>query len=294
MSKTILLTGSSSGFGMGTAKALAKQGHRVFATMRQVEGKNKPVADELRQYAEAESVAVMPLEMDVTSTTSVNDAVTHILAQEGRIDVAINNAAILSAGISESYTIEQFQQLLDTNVTGCLRVIQAVLPGMRKQKSGLLMSISSVAGRFANPFLTLYSASKFALEAMTEGFRYEVSQLGVDCVIVEPGPFATAIYAKVQQGSRARTAAEYGELNDMLAGLNSNLQQMLETQKEAVDPQLVVDKIVELVDTPAGQRPLRTTVGTDFGAAGLNAATEPFRLASLDGMGFGHLDKIEV
>lgn len=294
MSKIILLTGASSGFGAGAAKALAAKGHRVYATMRQVEGRNKGAADELRQHAEASSVTIFPLEMDVTSTTSVNDAVAHILAQEGRIDVAINNAAVFPMGISEGYTIEQFQHLLETNVTGCLRVMQAVLPSMRAQKSGLVMNISSVAGRVVTPFLTLYCASKFALEAMTEGFRYELSQLGVDFILVQPGPFATPIYASSPQASRTRVLAEYGELNDAFAGLGRTFQQMFEAQKEAVDPQIVVDKTVELVDTPAGQRPLRTTVGMDFGVRDLNAAVEPIRLAGLQGLGFGHLDKLEV
>jgi NAD(P)-dependent dehydrogenase (short-subunit alcohol dehydrogenase family) len=294
MSQNILITGTSSGFGSGAAKALAQRGHKVFATMRQVDGKNRKVADELRAFASKHGVTLEPVDMDVTSTTSVNDAVSHILARAGHIDAVINNAAIMPVGISEGYTVEQFQQLVDTNLTGVLRVNQAVLPGMRSRRSGLLVHITSIGGRMAMPFMGLYNATKFALEAMAESLRYEVSQLGVESIIIEPGPFATNLYAAAPQPQRREIVASYGALQEMVAGMGQAFEGMFASSPDAVDPALVVNKLVELVDLPAGTRPVRSVVGMDFGVLGINQALEPFRRAALESMGMGQLDTVVV
>lgn len=294
MSQVILITGTSSGFGSGAAKALAQRGHKVYAAMRQVDTRNHKVADDLRAFASKHEAALHPVDLDVTSTTSVNDAVGHVLAREGHIDTVINNAGIMPVGISEGYTIEQFQQLLDTNVTGALRVNQAVLPGMRKRRSGLLVHVTSIAGRLASPFMALYNASKFALEGMAEGMRYELSQLGVDSIIIEPGPFATNLFATAPQPQRREIVASYGALQELVAGMGHAFEGMFASAGDAVDPAQVVNKMVELVELPAGTRPLRTVVGMDFGTVGVNQATEPFRTAGLEGLGLGHLDRLVV
>lgn len=294
MSQVILITGSSSGFGGGAAKALARRGHKVYAAMRQVNGKNRSAADELRAFAKQHGVTLQPVEMDVTSTSSVNDAVGEVLTREGHIDTAINNAAIMPVGISEGYTIEQFQQLVDTNLTGVLRVNQAVLPGMRSRRSGLLVHITSIGGRMAMPFLALYNATKFGLEALAEGMRYELSQLGVDSIIIEPGPFATNLYASSPQPQRRDVLEAYGPLQDMVTGMGQAFEGMFASSPDAVDPALVVNKLVELIELPVGTRPLRSVVGMDFGVAGINQALEPFRTASLESMGMAHLDRVVV
>lgn len=294
MSQVILITGTSSGFGSGAAKALAQRGHKVYAAMRQVHGKNRAIADDLRAFAAKHDAVLHPIDMDVTSTTSVNDAVSQVLAQAGHIDTVINNAGIMPVGISEGYTIEQFQQLLDTNVTGVLRVNQAVLPGMRSRRSGLLVHVTSIAGRLATPFMALYNASKYALEGLAEGLRYEVSQLGVDSIIIEPGPFATNLLAAAPQPQRREIVASYGALQEMVAGMGQAFEGMFASAPEAVDTAQVVSKMVELVELPAGTRPLRTVVGMDFGTVGINQATEPFRLAGLAAMGMAHLDQLVV
>jgi NADP-dependent 3-hydroxy acid dehydrogenase YdfG len=262
--------------------------------MRQVDGKNRKVADELRAFASKHGVTLEPVDMDVTSTTSVNDAVSHILARAGHIDAVINNAAIMPVGISEGYTVEQFQQLVDTNLTGVLRVNQAVLPGMRSRRSGLLVHITSIGGRMAMPFMGLYNATKFALEAMAESLRYEVSQLGVESIIIEPGPFATNLYAAAPQPQRREIVASYGALQEMVAGMGQAFEGMFASSPDAVDPALVVNKLVELVDLPAGTRPVRSVVGMDFGVLGINQALEPFRRAALESMGMGQLDTVVV
>jgi NADP-dependent 3-hydroxy acid dehydrogenase YdfG len=173
MSKTILITGASSGFGRITAEALARAGHTVFASMRDPTAKNRLHAQGLRQ----QGIAVV--ELDISSDNSVDQAVKEVLAEAGRIDVLINNAGIASAGITEAFTADQAKVVFNTNVVGLLRTNRAVLPTMRARGDGLIINIGSILGRVTFPFFGIYGASKFAVEALTDSLRYEVSQLGV-------------------------------------------------------------------------------------------------------------------
>ena len=177
MTKTILITGASTGFGRDTAETLARAGHTVFASMRDPEAKNRAHADALR----GQNIEV--LELDVTDSQSVDRAVAAVVAKAGRIDVLINNAGVLTAGVSEAFTPEQATALFDVNVIGVHRVTRAVLPHLRRQHDGLIINLSSVLGRVTFPFVGLYGASKFAVEALTDTYRYEVSQLGIDVVL---------------------------------------------------------------------------------------------------------------
>ena len=157
MSKTILITGASSGLGRITAEALAHAGHMVFASMRDPNAKNRNHAQELRQ----QGIAVV--ELDISSDNSVDQAVKEVLAQAGRIDVLINNAGIASAGIMEAFTADQAKAVFNTNIVGLLRTNRAVLPTMRKQGDGLIINIGSILGRVTFPFFGIYGASKFAV-----------------------------------------------------------------------------------------------------------------------------------
>ncbi len=150
--QVVLITGASSGFGLLTAHALAEKGHTVYAAMRDIEGHNVKIAAEVRSAAEAGSVSLKVIEMDVTSTESVNLAVAGIIDAEERIDVVINNAGVMHVGVTEAFTVQQFMAQLDTNLVGVFRVDQAVLPHMREKRSGLLVHVSSVLGRYAFPF----------------------------------------------------------------------------------------------------------------------------------------------
>ena len=190
MQKIILITGASSGFGRDTAETLAAAGHKVFAGVRDVAGRNLAVADALR------SKGIEPVALDVTSDPSVNAAIAAVLAKSGgKLDVVINNAGIASAGVSETFTPEQLRDLFEVNVFGIQRVIRAVLPTLRKQGDGLIINTSSILGRVTFPFFGLYGASKFAVEAMTDSYRYELSQLGIDVVLVQPSAYPTNMYA---------------------------------------------------------------------------------------------------
>ncbi len=176
MSKTILITGASSGFGRDTAETLFRAGHIVYASMRGTQGKNREAAEALRK------LGIVTVELDVSDDASVEAGVKKVLVEAGNIDVLVNNAGIGSAGVTEAFTAEQAKVVFETNVIGLLRVTRAVLPSMRENRDGLIINIGSILGRVTFPFFGIYGASKFAVEALTDSLRYEVSQLGVEVV----------------------------------------------------------------------------------------------------------------
>jgi NAD(P)-dependent dehydrogenase (short-subunit alcohol dehydrogenase family) len=209
MVQTILVTGSTSGFGRLTVETLARQGYIVFAGMRAMAGKNAPAAVELRTLAEQEHLALHVVELDITDEDSAVRAIESIVGITGRLDVVVNNAGMSYIGPLEAFTLEQVQQQFDTNVLGVWRVNRAALPQMRLQGSGLLLQIGSVVGRLAFPFLGLYGATKFALEGLTEAYRYELAPFGIDAAIIEPGTYPTAISAKRQVAADTERFALY-------------------------------------------------------------------------------------
>ncbi len=280
MSKKVLITGCSSGFGLDAAKTLAKKGHHVYATMRAMEGRNAPKAQELRDFAENEGVSISVHDMDVTSDESVAAAV----AEMNGVDVLINNAGYGYGGPVESFTGDEILAQLDLNIVGTARVATAVLPFMREQRDGLIIQVSSVAGIGAFPGFGVYHASKWGLEGMSEGMRYELAPLGIDVVIVQPGPFSTRFLENVKPGSREHVMDAYGHVGGFLDGFQATCRELYEGGEAPTDPALVVDTFVRLIDTPKGERPLRTVVGLDFGLAEANTVKEPVRLASLAGM----------
>ena len=215
MPKTVHITGSSTGFGRDTAETLARSGHHVFASMRATGGKNRGHAEALRSLAAVENLNINIIDLDVTSSISVERAVASVLEKARRIDVLINNAGIASAGVSEAFTPEQAQALFDTNVFGILRTTRAVLPSMRQQRHGLVINVGSILGRVTFPFFGSYGASKFAVEALTESFRYELSQLGVDVVLVQPSAYPTPMYSSAQQPGDAGRGGEYGDIGEI-------------------------------------------------------------------------------
>lgn len=255
----VLITGTSSGFGLLTTRTLAKKGHTVFASMRGLGGKNAAVAADLRAWAEREGAKVHVVELDVTDQASVDAAVKHILDKAEHLDVVVNNAGIGGVGLTESFTVEQAARLFDVNVIGLQRVNRAVLPSMRARGKGLLIHISSGLGRFVVPALTLYGATKFAVEGLAEGYRYELALTGVDSVIVQPGAFATDFTRNGLFPADGERAAGYGEAAQLTQQLFAAMGKMFEGPN-VPDPQLVADAIDELIDTPVGQRPLRTVV----------------------------------
>ena len=266
----ILITGTSSGFGNLTARTLAGDGHKVYATMRATEGTN---ADSAKKLGEIPNIKV--LDLDVTNDNSVNETVKKIVDAESRIDVVVNNAGSGNFGLTEAFTIDQTRQIFEVNILGPMRVNRAALPQMRKQRSGLFIQISSIGGRIVMPFMAAYIASKFAIEAIAQSYSMELQPLGIESVIIEPGAYPTDFMTKMSAPEDKGVLSGYGELTkapeQMLKGFGDIFK-----GPDAPNPQDVADSIKKLVDMEPGKRPLRTVVDTMTGqiVVDLNKASD--------------------
>jgi len=256
--KVVLITGTNSGFGWLTAHSVAALGHKVYATIRDTEGKN---ADKAKALAQVENVTV--LDVSLTDETSVKNAIDTIIAAEGRIDVLVNNAGISAFGVAESFTTDDVQGMFDVNVIAPWRLLKLALPFMRKQSEGLIINVSSGWGRFSAPFSVVYAASKFALEGLSEGLHYELRPLGVDVAIIQPGAFPTEMSQKTQTGSDLSVVEGYQAIADVPNKMFAAIGQIFESKNP--NPQDVADAVVKLINLPKGQRPLRTVVDPSTG-----------------------------
>jgi NAD(P)-dependent dehydrogenase (short-subunit alcohol dehydrogenase family) len=267
--QVVLITGSSTGFGRLIAETLARSGHTVFATMRDPGGRNATNASEIRALAKQESLPLNVLELDVTDDASVERAVNICVEHAGRIDVAINNAGYAMIGLAEAVTTEQAQQIMDTNFFGSVRINRAVLPHMRRQRSGLLLHISSGAGRVIFPAYGLYCATKFALEALAEAYHYELAAQGIESSIVEPGAYLTPVFGNIVMAADEDRTDTYGVAKQIPTKINEFLKMM------AGNPQEVADAVLRILETPVGQRKLRYRVSRrDPGVDEINALCE--------------------
>ena len=282
----VLITGSSSGFGKLTVEALAAKGHTVFATMRNVNGKNENTARSLRDWAKDKGFDVEVVELDVTNQASVDAAVKGILDSGKHIDVVINNAGIGGGGLLEGYTVEQVQDLYDINVFGPLRVDRAVLPHMRERKQGTLIYISSILGRVLLPFLGHYPATKFALEAYAGTLAMEAKHFGIDVVIVEPGAYPTDFHTRMLTPADDAVLGSYGEVAKIPEKIFAAFGEFMQSDA-APDPAEVPMAILDIIDTPPGKRPLRVVADKVGGEAirKLNDATATAQDAFQTAMG---------
>src|SRR2546422_9088700 len=285
MSKTILITGASSGFGRDTAETLFRAGHTVYASMRRAQGKNREAAEALR------NLGIKTVELDVSDDASVEAGVKQVLAEAGKIDVLVNNAGIMSVGVTEAFTAEQAKVVFDTNVIGLLRVTRAVLPSMRQKRDGLIINIGSVLGRVTFPFLGIYGASKFAVEALTDSLRYEVSQLGVEVVAVQPSAYPTNFFPGSQTPAPTQVAEAYGEVGRIPDAMFTSLTSTFEG-KDAPNPHDVAEAIVKLVGQARGSRAVRTVVGAPFGSDQANEGVAPVQAQVVEALGLSHLQKV--
>jgi len=249
------------------AEKLARRGDTVYATMRGVDEKNREVAGELRRLAADENLALHVLELDVTSDASVNAACAKLIAEAGAPDVVVNNAGQMYVGLTEAFTAEEFARQLDINLVGVHRVNRALLPAMRQRGRGLIINLSSTAGRVSVPFFPVYHASKWGLEGYSLGLRAELASSGVDVVIVEPGPFGTELFPRSPRPADAdgRAATYPDAVPEAFDNLQAAFDGIFADPEAPTDPELVVDAMIDLIDQEPGTRPPRTVVGVDFG-----------------------------
>jgi NADP-dependent 3-hydroxy acid dehydrogenase YdfG len=254
MTKTIFITGTSTGFGKLTAITLSKAGHKVIAGMRGINDKNRLVAEELSSLPNIHVV-----EIDVTDDISVKNAFETVLAKYGNIDVLVNNAGLAGFGLVEAFSIDQIKNFFEVNFYGIIRTYQAVLPSMRAAKNGLIINLTSGASGHSLPFMGPYLASKFSVEAITESLQDELRQFNIENVTIQPGVYPTEMNTGVKPGNNAdltEIAKAYDPVasemfNAIGAGLFGKMQQF------DMNPQTIANGILELITMEDGTRPLR-------------------------------------
>ncbi|SEW24359.1 SDR family oxidoreductase [Luteibacter sp. 329MFSha] len=292
MKQTILVTGASSGFGRLMANALAASGHTVYASMRDLAGKNASQIADVAAYAKAHDVDLRTIELDVQSEASAQSAIDAIVAEHGRLDVLIHNAGHMVWGPSEAFSPDDLAHLYDVNVLGAQRVNRAALPSMRREGKGLVVWIgSSSAAGGVPPMLGPYFAAKAGMDALAVCYARELAPWGIETSIVVPGAFTkgTNHFAHAGSPSDKARAAEYdaalpaGFADDMLAAL-------AKTVPDDADPASVADAVVNVVNAPFGKRPFRVVVDpASDGAAVSYAVIDRVRSEFLHRIGFAGL-----
>ena len=262
MNKVIIITGASSGFGALTARALARAGHTVYASMRETNGRNKSQVEAVQMYAADNKVDLRAIELDVSSEPSCEAAINAIVGQHGRLDVVIHNAGHMVFGPSEAFTPEQLAELYDINVLSTQRVNRAALPQLRKQKHGLVVWVSSSSSAGGTPpYLGPYFAAKAGMDALAVIYARELTRWGIETSIIVPGAFTAGTNHFAHSGKPAdeKRAAEYeagpyaGFADEIMKGFASIV-------PSDADVSAVADAIANVIDTPFGKRPFRVHV----------------------------------
>ena len=250
MEKIAVITGSSSGIGLETVLALAREGYYTYATMRDI-----TKSDKIKEIKQKENLKIDVLELDVDNENSAKTAIRQILDQKQRIDVLVNNAGWALWGCVEDVSINEFKAQFDTNFFSIIRLIQEVLPTIRKQGSGTIVNVSSVVGRIGFPASPAYISSKFALEGLSESLRFELAPFGVNVVIIEPGVIKTNFMKNMKMAEKSESDTVY---RDITVKVVSGVKMMAEM---GTHPKEVADTIVK---TTKDEKPLpRYVVGND-------------------------------
>src|SRR3984885_262280 len=297
MKSIILITGASSGFGALAARALARSGHTVYASMRGTTGKNAKQVKEVQKFASENNVDLRAVELDVASQESSDAAIQTIIAECGRLDVVIHNAGHMVFGPAEAFTPEQFAELYDVNVLSTQRVNRAALPQLRKQGRGLLLWVSSSSSAGGTPpYLAPYFAAKAGMDAMAVVYARELSRWGIETSIIVPGAFTGGTNHFAHSGSPADQVrvAEYEA--GPYAGFGDQIRKAFAAiVPPEADASSVADAIVGVVDTPFGKRPFRVHVDpTQDGADVAFAVVDRVRNEMLHRVGFSDLLKPRV
>jgi NAD(P)-dependent dehydrogenase (short-subunit alcohol dehydrogenase family) len=273
MTKTILVTGAGTGFGRLASETLARAGHTVYASMRDIAGRNAANAQEIASLASAEEIDLRPIELDVGSEDSAKAAVDRVLREQGKLDVLVNNAGMLVIGVTEAFTPEQALEVFNTNTISWLRMNRAVLPHMREQSEGLIVYVGSVTSCILSPFQGPYCASKAAGDVLAETMHYENTRYGIDSVIVQPGAYTegTNHFGGARHAADTEVAAQYDRINDLPPKLASRLAGLAQPGHRT-DPAEIAEKIRDVIAMDSGSRPFRIVVDPQHhGAEEVNA-----------------------
>src|SRR5918996_1890972 len=287
MKNIIVVTGSSSGFGALAARALARAGHTVYASMRETTGRNAPQVKEVEEYADAHSVYLHAVELDVLSQESTDAALKNIISENGRLDVVVHNAGHMVFGPAEAFTPEQLAQLYDTNVLSTQRVNRAALPHLRAQEKGLIVWVSSSSTRGGTPpYLAPYFAAKAAMDALAVSYASELARWGIETSIIVPGAFTsgTSHFKNAGSPNDEPVVADYEAVYpQLMEQVGMRLAELAPADADVAD---VAAAIVEVVDMPHGTRPFRVHIDpADDGAAVVNAVADRIRVEFLTRIG---------
>jgi short-subunit dehydrogenase len=251
--KVAIVTGSSSGIGFETSLILARNGFHTYATMRKLEGeKTKP----LTEAAKSENLQLQAIALDVNNDKSVIDAINTIVGERKRIDVLINNAGYALGGGLEDSSMNEIKAQFETNFFGAVRATKAVLPVMRKQRTGKIVNITSMGGRIAIPLSSSYHGSKFALEGLSESIQYEVEPFGIKIILIEPGAVGSNFWKNIKIAkSSSDSNSPYSQFG------NKIMKAYKEMEQNAISPSVVANTVLDAITSDNPQ--LRYVVGED-------------------------------
>jgi NAD(P)-dependent dehydrogenase (short-subunit alcohol dehydrogenase family) len=262
-----LVTGSSSGIGFETAILLARSGFYTYASMRNLE-KSRDII----QIKNNEKLPLQVVQLDVNDDMSVKEAIDKIESEQGKINVLVNNAGYVLLGPAEDLSIKEFKEQFETNFFGAIRVIQAVLPSMRKQREGIIVNISSSAGRIGLPINSAYVSSKFALEGLSESMAYEVEQFGIRVVLIEPGFIRTnLVNSSTSAKKRLNPKSPYFSL---MQKVENQFKSRMEDVSSSSPPIEVAKVVLQAVTSQNPQ--LRYIVGTTIIQARMKMSDREF------------------
>ncbi len=287
MSKTIVITGASSGFGALSARALADAGHTVYAGMRDSAGRNAPQVITAKQYAAEHDVDLRLIELDIAAQDTVDAAVQTIISEQGSLDVLIHNAGHMVTGPAEAFTPEQTAEIYDTNVLGTQRLNRAALPQLRAQRRGLVLWVGSSSTRGGTPpYLAPYFAAKAAMDALAVSYAAELARFGIETSIIVPGSFTSGTNHFAHSGHPAdeQVVADYDAVYpQLIEQIGKRLAELAPADADVAD---VAAAIVDVVDMPHGTRPFRVHIDpADDGAAVVNAVADRIRTEFLTRIG---------
>ena len=252
--KVSIVTGSSSGIGLETALILARNGYFTYATMRTPE-KDAPI----KTAVEKENLPIKVIQLDVTDDESLKNAINHVTSEAGRIDVLVNNAGYGLVGALEDLSMEEIKTQFETNLFGLVRVIQAVLPTMRRQRSGRILNLSSGAGLFGYPGGSAYVSTKFAVEGLSESIAYELEPFGIKVILIEPGFIQTNFSNSMVVAKKAQDpTSPYSQMMQRIVASSNEL------AKNGSSADLVTNVILDAATNPSPR--LRYLVGKDVEA----------------------------